>query len=117
MIEAARLAVLVTDEGTDKVAGNLRGLGDTLENAGKKAALAGGVLSAAITAPLLALGNRAVDAASDMAESMSKVNVVFGDSAGFVADFASRAATNLGITQQLALDTARTCRCREDACA
>jgi hypothetical protein len=46
--------------------------------------------------------------ASDLAETMNKVNVIFGSSAGSVADFASAAVEQLGMTQQEALDGAST---------
>ena len=46
--------------------------------------------------------------ASDLAETMNKVNVIFGSSAGSVADFASAAVDQLGMTQQEALDGAST---------
>ena len=46
--------------------------------------------------------------ASDLAETMNKVNVIFGSSAGAVADFASNAVEQLGMTQQEALDGAST---------
>ena len=46
--------------------------------------------------------------ASDLAETMNKVNVIFGSSAGAVADFASNAVEQLGMTRQEALDGAST---------
>lgn len=46
--------------------------------------------------------------ASDLAETMNKVNVIFGSSAGSVADFASNAVEKLGMTRQEALDGAST---------
>jgi hypothetical protein len=46
--------------------------------------------------------------ASDLAETMNKVNVIFGSSAESVANFASTAVTQLGMTQQEALDGAAT---------
>ena len=46
--------------------------------------------------------------ASDLAETMNKVNVIFGSSAGAVADFASNAVEKLGMTRQEALDGAST---------
>jgi len=49
-----------------------------------------------------------VMAASDMAESVSKVNVVFGDTAKEVLDFGQTAATSMGISKQKALEAAGT---------
>lgn len=45
---------------------------------------------------------------SDLAETMNKVNVVFGSAAGAVAEFADTAVQELGMTRQQALDAAST---------
>ena len=50
----------------------------------------------------------AVKAASDLEESMSKVNVIFGEGAETVTQFAQTAATQLGLSQQAVLDAAGT---------
>ena len=60
------------------------------------------------TAPIMAGFTMSINAASDMSEAMSKANVVFGDSAEQVTTFASTAATNLGMTNQQALEAAGT---------
>jgi hypothetical protein len=57
-------------------------------------------LASALSGPILA--------ASDLDESMNKVNVVFGDSAKTVTDFAKTAATCLGQSRQQALEAAGT---------
>jgi len=49
-----------------------------------------------------------VMAASSMAESLSKVNVVFGEGAAEVIKFGESAANNLGISNQAALEAAGT---------
>jgi hypothetical protein len=49
-----------------------------------------------------------VMAASDMSESMSKVQVVFGETAQEVLDFGKTAATSMGISNQEALEAAGT---------
>lgn len=49
-----------------------------------------------------------VEAASDTAEAVSKVGVVFGDSAGKVRDFAETAATSMGASRLEALNAAGT---------
>lgn len=54
------------------------------------------------------LAKGAVDAASDLNESMSKVSVVFGESANQITDWSKNAATSLGISQQQALEAAGT---------
>ena len=50
----------------------------------------------------------AVAAASDLEESISKVNVIFGEGAEAVRNFSETAATSLGLSQQAVLDAAGT---------
>lgn len=96
------LAVKVTTDvqGTDKI----RGLGGTLAGAGvqlaKFGALAGGAFAA--------VGAFSANFASDLNESMSKVNVVFGDSADEIIAWSDTAASAMGISQQQALESAGT---------
>jgi len=70
----------------------------------KQMAIAG---AAAFTA-VSAAAYKAVQSASNLAESQSKVNVVFGDSAKSVQDFAATTATSFGITKQAALEASGT---------
>lgn len=51
---------------------------------------------------------KAINKASDLEEAISKVGVIFGDSAGDVEKFAQAAAGNFGQSQQAALDAAST---------
>jgi hypothetical protein len=71
-----------------------------------KAAVIGVAASAGAAAIALIKGS--VDAASDLNESMSKTQTVFGDSAKAVVDFADTAATHLGASRQEALEAAST---------
>jgi hypothetical protein len=54
------------------------------------------------------IGKQLIDAASDLEESQSKVNVVFGQSSKAVTDFASTAAKSMGISKQAALEATGT---------
>lgn len=65
-------------------------------------------LTLGLTLPILGAGAAAVDAASDMNESMSKVNVVFGQSAQEVIDWSKTSDKAMGLTQQQALESAGT---------
>jgi hypothetical protein len=56
----------------------------------------------------VALGASAVGAASDLNESMSKVKVVFGESADQITEWSKNAATQLGVSRQQALEAAGT---------
>ena len=82
-----------------------------LEGAGKKT---GFLLKKAMlpaTAAIGALGAgalKAVDAASDLAEAQSKVNVIFGDGAADIIAYSKTAARAIGQSQQSVLDAAGT---------
>ena len=79
-------------------------LGDQASAFGKKAALAFAAAGAAIGAFAIS----SVKVASDLSETLSKVNVIFGDSAKEIEKFADSAAGSLGQTRQQALDAAAT---------
>lgn len=87
-----------------KVGDSVKGTESRFEkfhNALKTAALGAG-------AALAVLAKDSITAASDLSESMSKSNVVFGASAKAVQDFAKTAALSLGQSQQQALEAAGT---------
>ena len=99
------------------VAGALRGIkrvGDDVGGMGsriasvlpsfKTMAIAGTAAFGAVAASSLKL----VTMASSLEESQSKVNVVFGDSAGVVNEFAATSAQAFGITKQAALEATGT---------
>lgn len=87
-----------------KVEGALKGVQDL----GKLAlgGLAAGV--AAVGGALATIGPAAVGAASDLSESMSKANVVFGDSIKAVDSFAATSAASFGIAKQTAYEATGT---------
>jgi hypothetical protein len=92
------------DVGSKDVDGFAGKIGDF----GKKAALAFAAVAAAAGAMAIKIGVDAVKAASDLGETISKVNVLFGKSAKDIEKFADGAATSLGQTKQQALDAAAT---------
>jgi len=61
---------------------------------------------APITAGLTAIGVAAVSAASDLTESLNKVEVAFGDSADYVKEFSETTLDSFGIAKGSALDMA-----------
>jgi len=82
-----------------------------LETAGEKAQFAirkAALPAAAALAGLAAAAGPAIMAASDLAENLSKVNVVFGEGATAVEEFAKSAATALGQSQNAVLQAAGT---------
>lgn len=86
-------------------------VGKQLQDMGAKMSAFGSTLTRNVTLPLAAVGAAAVvavDKASDLAETISKVGVLFGKSAGEVEAWSKTAATSLGQSQQQALDAAST---------
>lgn len=93
------------------------GVGKASSDAGEKA---GGALSGGFKKAATAIGGYfaatevagflkdSIGAASDLGESMSKVNVVFGDGAGRIQEFAKTAASSLGMSRQAALEATGT---------
>jgi hypothetical protein len=57
---------------------------------------------------VMKFGNDVIQAASNMNESLSKVQVVFGENSKAVEDFAKNAAKNMGLSNQKALEAAGT---------
>jgi hypothetical protein len=88
---------------------SVTGIGSSLKGV---AQVAGGFLAArAITAGAQAIRGQvsgAIDAASDLDESLNKNSVIFGDNAAAVQKWAQGAASNLGISRQQALETTAT---------
>jgi phage-related protein len=89
------------DDAEKKTGASLKAIGDKMSSVGK-------TMSLYVTAPIVGGFALSIKAASDMNETLSKSNVVFGDSAKAVEQFTSSAATNLGMTQQSALEAAGT---------
>lgn len=82
--------------------------GDKIESINKKVGLAFAAMGAAAGAMALKFTKDAIGAASDMEETISKIGVIFGDSAKEVQKFADTAATSIGQSSQQALDAAAT---------
>lgn len=109
MTTLAELSILLTSKDQaspefDKVSKNAQGMGSKVGTAAKAVAAAGLVAGAG----LAAMAVKAVNAASDMAEAQNKVNVVFGESAAAINDFAKDAAKNLGLSRSEALSATGT---------
>lgn len=109
MASAAELILLFKAEGADAVERSVKGIaGSAEQSTGKVGGLASklgglGTIAAAGAAAggaaLVGFGAMAVSAASDVAESQNKVNVVFGESASKIDELAATAASSLGQTK------------------
>ena len=87
-------------------------IGSSFKDVGK---IAGGFLVAELTTQLADWAGQGLSwlwdgtkLASDTAESMNKVDAVFGSSAGTIKDFAKGAAQNIGLSERAALDASGT---------
>lgn len=76
------------------------------KNMGKRLTKVGAGMSLAVTAPLLAMGNAAVDASADVQESLNKNSVVFGNSAVDIENWADRTSKSIGVSRGEALAAA-----------
>ena len=91
----------------ERTLGQLQTVGNVLGGAfdfvKKTALIAGAAIGAVGAASFIA-----VQKASDLNETISKTNVIFGDASRIVQQFADTAATSLGQTRQQALDASAT---------
>lgn len=101
------LAVKLVGE-TSEFASSMSEVGGKLKELGSNIKEAGETLTARITLPLVAIGALSIKAASDLNESMNKVDVVFGQSATSVQAWATTAAESFGQSQRQALEAAGT---------
>lgn len=97
----ARGAFRSVEQGAD-------GLQTKLHSVGQSMMRWGGALTAGVTLPLAFLGKASFDAASDLNESLSKVNVVFGENAAEIKKWSKSTADSLGLSRQQALEAAGT---------
>lgn len=95
-------------DATAQKLGAIDQVGDRFTEVGKKMQNVGAKMSLGITAPLALIGKQAFAAASDLDESMSKINVVFGDSSKAIVEWSKTSAEAMGMSQQQALEAAGT---------
>jgi hypothetical protein len=95
-------------KGMDKANAATKTFGDKMADFAKKAAVALAAVAAAAGAMAIKIGKEAVAAASDLAETTSKVNVIFGQAAKTIETFGSSAAQSLGQTRTQAMNAAAT---------
>lgn len=64
----------------------------------------GGTLSLAVTAPLVGLGGKMVESASNLEENLNKIDVAFGTSSEKVKEWADTATESFGLSKNQALE-------------
>jgi hypothetical protein len=107
---SAILSIKILTDARNAQAG-LANTGTALDKLGKKSKVAGAVVAAGLAVAATAVAGfaiSAVKAASDLSETVSKSQVIFGKSSVAVEKFAKSAANSFGISQQSALDAAAT---------
>ena len=101
----ATLAVKVIAD-TQSYEKSMEGAKSKAASIGKAMVKTGAVMTAGLTLPIVAIGVAAVNMASDVEESVSKVNTLFGESADEVVSWSETTATAYGIAKADALDYA-----------
>ena len=79
---------------------------ENLEKLGNKIKSVGQGMTVGLTLPIIAAGGAMVKLASDMEETINKVDVSFGASSDKVKEWAKNSITSMGLAQQSALDSA-----------
>ena len=113
MVDRSRTLKLSILADVDNLTKNLKSgskdvgtFGERVGDFSKKAAAAFAVVAVAAAAMAVKIGKETVAAASNLAETQSKVTVIFGQSAKAIEQFSATAAQGLGQSKQQALDAA-----------
>jgi hypothetical protein len=97
---AAKDAGKKTGKALDDVGKNANGLKDTIKNLGQQ------IAAAFAAREIIRFTKQTIDAASDLNETLSKSQQIFGDASKAVEDFASNSAKQFGQSKQQAIDAA-----------
>lgn len=81
-------------------------VGETVKKASGMMRSAGTVMSAAVTAPALLIGNKLVNAASDLNETVSKTQAIFKTNSAEMIAWANTTTRTMGLSKRAALDYA-----------
>lgn len=92
MIEAAKLQVEIVAD-SDSAQRDIEGFGKKLDNMSRDLTRTGGVLSAAVAAPLIGIGTAAVNSAASFEQSMNILQQVSGASESAMASMSEQALT------------------------
>ena len=94
------------DAGLNRADSKLKGFQDKLGKVGEKMTDTGKRMTVGLTLPIVGLGIAGVKMASDLNETVNKVNVAFGESAGKVQEWGNTTLKQLGLAKSSALDAA-----------
>ena len=101
---ASKSVIQLIIEGVDNFSKDInKGVESTskkLQSIGGSMQKMGGIMTASLTAPIVAAFGKAVFAASDLQESIGAVETVFGDAADTILEFGETSATAVGMSQE-----------------
>ncbi len=109
IIEAHNKAKAAFDEAQkqiDDTTAKVSTMRDKMHSAGEKMKAVGGKMTKYMTLPILAGAGVSIKAFSDLQETINKVDVSFGGSAGVVKKWSESSIKSMGLAQQSALDAA-----------
>ena len=95
-------------KGMNKANDETKSFGEKIKDFAKNAGIALAAVGAAAGAMAIKIGKEAIAAASDLAETTSKVNVIFGETSKSIEEFGAKAAASLGQTRTQAMNAAAT---------
>lgn len=105
-LDATNKKIDVQSSGWTKFGEKMSSIGEKMKSVGEGFSNVGSKLSMSLTAPILGVGTAAVKLASDLNESLNKVDVAFGKSANGVKDWSNSTLKSFGIAKGTALDMA-----------
>ncbi|MFA5937669.1 MAG: phage tail tape measure protein, partial [Candidatus Paceibacterota bacterium] len=94
------------DAGLNRADSKLAGFQNKLQKVGEGMTNAGKKMTMGLTLPIVGLGIAGVKMASDLNETVNKVNVAFGESANKVQEWGNTTLKSLGLAKGSALDAA-----------
>lgn len=94
------------DAGLNRADSKLAGFQDKMQKVGQGMTDMGKKMTVGLTLPIIGFGVAGVKMASDLNETVNKVNVAFGESANKVQEWGKTTLTTLGLAKGSALDAA-----------
>ena len=88
----------------DTASKKMEKLADKMQAIGEKGSKVGSAMTVGVTAPIVAAGAASFKLASDLSESINKVDVAFGGSANNIKEWSKTTIDKIGLAQTTALD-------------
>ena len=88
------------DSAVSKAEKSSKSISTTMKDVGTNMMKTGGVMTAGLTVPIVAMGMKTVDAASNLEQSIGGVNSVFDNAANTIFDFGKTSAESVGLSER-----------------